>query len=193
VVGRGFDQRRHVDDAWVVTPRFPAPSSSSSRHDYQLGSRSSKTVTPRAAGRGQVSATCFAVRTRCASFPYGGRIDEHRRDRSELVSGGRDRHRQGAGAESVGHMNSEIRARAPFVVFDCSAIAPTLIESELFGHRARCFHRAAGARRPLRAGQRPARFHRRDRRAAARFAAQVAARAREMSRCAGWAGPRRSR
>jgi len=69
-------------------------------------------------------------------------------------------------AESV-HMNSA-RARAPFVVFDCSAIAPTLIESELFA-RARCFHRSCGAHVGSSSRPTAARFHRRDRRAAARF------------------------
>ncbi len=35
-------------------------------------------------------------------------------------------------AEAV-HMHSK-RAQGPFVVFDCSAVSPTVIESELFGH-----------------------------------------------------------
>ena len=35
-------------------------------------------------------------------------------------------------AEAV-HMHSK-RSNGPFVVFDCSAVAPTVIESELFGH-----------------------------------------------------------
>lgn len=35
-------------------------------------------------------------------------------------------------AEAV-HQHSK-RSRGPFVVFDCSAVAPTVIESELFGH-----------------------------------------------------------
>jgi transcriptional regulator with PAS, ATPase and Fis domain len=47
-------------------------------------------------------------------------------------------------AEAV-HLNSH-RARAPFVVFDCSAIAPTLVESELFGHERGAFTGAEGAR-----------------------------------------------
>jgi transcriptional regulator with GAF, ATPase, and Fis domain len=40
-------------------------------------------------------------------------------------------------AESV-HRESA-RAAGPFVVFDCSAIAPTLVESELFGHERGAF------------------------------------------------------
>jgi transcriptional regulator with PAS, ATPase and Fis domain len=47
-------------------------------------------------------------------------------------------------AESV-HMNSH-RASGPFVVFDCSAIAPTLVESELFGHERGAFTGAVEAR-----------------------------------------------
>ncbi len=47
-------------------------------------------------------------------------------------------------AESV-HQHSE-RAGAPFVVFDCSAIAPTLVESELFGHERGAFTGAVATR-----------------------------------------------
>jgi transcriptional regulator with GAF, ATPase, and Fis domain len=47
-------------------------------------------------------------------------------------------------AESV-HQNSE-RANAPFIVFDCSAIAPTLVESELFGHERGAFTGAVASR-----------------------------------------------
>jgi transcriptional regulator with GAF, ATPase, and Fis domain len=38
------------------------------------------------------------------------------------------------------------RADGPYVVFDCSAVAPTLIESELFGHERGAFTGAVGAR-----------------------------------------------
>ena len=47
-------------------------------------------------------------------------------------------------AESV-HRGST-RAAGPFVVFDCSAIAPTLVESELFGHERGAFTGAVSAR-----------------------------------------------
>ncbi|HVY25065.1 MAG TPA: sigma 54-interacting transcriptional regulator [Polyangiaceae bacterium] len=47
-------------------------------------------------------------------------------------------------AESV-HQNS-LRATGPFVVFDCSAIAPTLAESELFGHERGAFTGAVAPR-----------------------------------------------
>ena len=40
-------------------------------------------------------------------------------------------------AEAV-HMHSS-RANGPFIVFDCSAVSPTVIESELFGHRKGAF------------------------------------------------------
>jgi transcriptional regulator with GAF, ATPase, and Fis domain len=47
-------------------------------------------------------------------------------------------------AESV-HQNSH-RASGPFVVFDCSAVAPTLAESELFGHERGAFTGAVAPR-----------------------------------------------
>jgi transcriptional regulator with GAF, ATPase, and Fis domain len=47
-------------------------------------------------------------------------------------------------AESV-HRSSP-RADGPFVVFDCSAVAPTLAESELFGHERGAFTGAVAAR-----------------------------------------------
>jgi transcriptional regulator with PAS, ATPase and Fis domain len=47
-------------------------------------------------------------------------------------------------AESIHRMSP--RAEGPFVVFDCSAVAPTLIESELFGHERGAFTGADVAR-----------------------------------------------
>ena len=42
---------------------------------------------------------------------------------------------------------SSPRAEKPFLVFDCGAVAPTLIESELFGHEKGAFTGASGERR----------------------------------------------
>ncbi len=39
-----------------------------------------------------------------------------------------------------------LRARGPFVVFDCTAVAPSLLESELFGYERGAFTGAVGAR-----------------------------------------------
>jgi transcriptional regulator with PAS, ATPase and Fis domain len=47
-------------------------------------------------------------------------------------------------AESI-HRASP-RAEGPYVVFDCSAVAPSLVESELFGHERGAFTGAVGAR-----------------------------------------------
>jgi two-component system, NtrC family, response regulator GlrR len=47
-------------------------------------------------------------------------------------------------AESLHRASS--RAAGPFVVFDCSSVAPTLVESELFGHERGAFTGAVSAR-----------------------------------------------
>jgi DNA-binding NtrC family response regulator len=41
------------------------------------------------------------------------------------------------------------RAAGPFVVFDCTAVPPNLVESELFGHERGAFTGAVGARRGI--------------------------------------------
>jgi transcriptional regulator with GAF, ATPase, and Fis domain len=54
----------------------------------------------------------------------------------------------GTGKELVAqavHLNSK-RASGPFIVFDCSAVAPSLIESELFGHVKGAFTGAISSR-----------------------------------------------
>jgi transcriptional regulator with GAF, ATPase, and Fis domain len=54
----------------------------------------------------------------------------------------------GTGKELVAESVHQASARAdgPFVVFDCSAVAPTLAESELFGHERGAFTGAVGSR-----------------------------------------------
>jgi two-component system, NtrC family, response regulator HydG len=48
-------------------------------------------------------------------------------------------------AESIHEMGP--RANGPFVVFDCTAVPPSLVESELFGHERGAFTGATAARR----------------------------------------------
>ena len=54
----------------------------------------------------------------------------------------------GTGKDVLAHALHAASARAtqPFVVFDCGAVAPTLIESELFGHERGAFTGAVAAR-----------------------------------------------
>ena len=87
----------------------------------------------------------------------------------------------GTGKELVAralHARSERRA-GPFIPVNCSAIAETLIESELFGHEKGAFSgRRAAAEGGLRGGARRDDLPRRGRRAAARPAAEAPAGAR---------------
>ena len=57
----------------------------------------------------------------------------------------------GAGKEVLAESIHEAshRAAGPFVVFDCTAIAPTLLESELFGHERGAFTGATAGRRGM--------------------------------------------
>jgi DNA-binding NtrC family response regulator len=54
----------------------------------------------------------------------------------------------GTGKDVLAHAlhGASPRAAQPFVVFDCGAVAPTLIESELFGHEKGAFTGAVAAR-----------------------------------------------
>jgi DNA-binding NtrC family response regulator len=57
----------------------------------------------------------------------------------------------GTGKEAVAEALHESGARAsgPFVIFDCTAVPPTLVESELFGHERGAFTGAVAMRRGL--------------------------------------------
>ena len=55
----------------------------------------------------------------------------------------------GTGKELLAESLHELgpRASGPFIVFDCTAVAPTLVDSELFGHERGAFTGAVAARR----------------------------------------------
>ncbi|HXB54081.1 MAG TPA: sigma 54-interacting transcriptional regulator [Vicinamibacteria bacterium] len=70
-------------------------------------------------------------------------------DTTVLITG-----ESGTGKEMLAHTLHELSSRSekPFVVIDCSAISPTLIDSELFGHEKGAFT-GAHARKPGRLAQ----------------------------------------
>ena len=55
----------------------------------------------------------------------------------------------GTGKEALAESHHEMgpRAQGPFVVFDCTAVPPSLVESELFGHERGAFTGAVSARK----------------------------------------------
>ena len=57
----------------------------------------------------------------------------------------------GTGKEAVAEAIHEAsaRAKAPFLVFDCTAVASSVVESELFGHEKGAFTGAAGSRKGI--------------------------------------------
>jgi DNA-binding NtrC family response regulator len=96
-------------------------------------------------GRTQLAVKASAIASESSAFGYGSIIGTSARmqrlyaqlktleahDHTILITG-----ETGAGKERVAH---EIhahsrRAATPLVVFDCGAVSPTLMESELFGH-----------------------------------------------------------
>ena len=122
------------------------------------------------------SARSSARRWRCARCSRCSSARPQRR--RPCCSRARPAPARSAAAEAI---HRRARARdGPFVVVDCGAIPPNLLESELFGHEKRRVHRRGrAARRRVRGGGGRHHLPRRDRRAAARAAAEAAARARD--------------
>ncbi len=94
-------------------------------------------------------------------YPLCASSSPRRRSRSSS-KGRRARARRSSPRRST----TPARGGAPFVVFDCTAVAPSLLESALFGHeRGRVHRRRPGPQRRVRGGRRRHAAPRRDRRA----------------------------
>jgi len=113
----------------------------------KLPERREEIAVPGARKFGRVAASCPAM---CEVFEMLGRLAST--DVTLTLTG-----ETGTGKDVLAHAVHESSARAsgPFVVFDCGAVPPNLVESELFGHErgaftgahaehAGAFERAAG-------------------------------------------------
>jgi DNA-binding NtrC family response regulator len=94
---------------------------------------------PRASSFGRVIGSSLAMRR---IYPLCERLAQS--DVPVLIEG-----ETGTGKELLAEALHEASARksAPFVVFDCSAVTPSLVESQLFGHERGAFTGATGSRK----------------------------------------------
>ncbi len=105
----------------------------------QAPSSSSPSVAPRPTGFGRVVG---ASRALVALYPLFERLAAA--TVPVVIEG-----ETGTGKEALAEALHEMgpRAKRPFIIFDCTAVPPALIESELFGHERGAFTGATGSRR----------------------------------------------
>jgi transcriptional regulator with GAF, ATPase, and Fis domain len=125
-----------IRDAWARSGQTLTLGSTTIRLETDLQSQPAPPLT-NATRFGQVVGASSAMRR---LYPLVERIA--RSSMPVIIEG-----ETGTGKEVLAESMHELSGRAgPFVVFDCTALSPSLVESELFGHEPGAFPGAVGAR-----------------------------------------------